>query len=117
MKSSKFYDDPTNRVVCVFDDWSSAVDAKKAMLESGHAKDHIRIYGEEAASDVDISAKWFADTDEQMKKFEQALRAGGTVLSVLVEDAEASAAIHQTLQSHGARQVTHFGDWITEVIR
>ena len=112
------YDDPTNRVVCIFDDHTHAHEAKAALIEFGFEKQQVyMLCGDEDAAEVDISAKWFADTDKEIKKFERELRHGQTVLSVPIKDWDCREGVHQILKKHDARHVTHFGDWITEVMR
>ena len=117
MSEEKFYDAPSNRVVCVFDERSSAVQAKAALIEFGYSSEQVRTFDEKAASDIDRSAKWFADTDVQMKKFERELRSGATIVSLPVNDGECREEVHRILSAHDARHVTHFGEWITEVMR
>lgn len=118
MSDDKQYNDPTNRVVCIFDDHTKAFDAKAALIEFGVAKDDVTLLrGDSDAAEIDTSAKWFADTDVKMKKFERELRHGASVLAVPVKDSDCRTKVNQILQDHDARQVTHFGDWITEVMR
>ena len=109
---------PTNRVVCVFDEHHKAVEAKDALVKEGFTDDDLRLlHGELSASQVDTSAKWFADTDEEIEKFQQELRAGNSTLSIPVQDSECREQLHALLKSHDARRVTHFGEWVTEVMR
>ena len=98
MSTEKFYDDPTNRIVCIFDDRSDSVSAKSALIEFGYADGHVRLYDEQAASEVDTSAKWFADTDTEIKKFEQQLRSGAIVMSVPIKDKNLSRGSSQDFE-------------------
>ena len=118
MSSPKFYEDPTNRVVSAFDSHRDAVAARMDLVRLGFDEDEIRILkGDDAAVDVDTSAKWFADTDVEVKKFERELRHGNTILAIPIEDSERRDCVHDVLKSHGARQITHFGEWIVESMK
>jgi hypothetical protein len=87
------------------------------LIKHGFEAKQIKILREQDASDVDTSVKWFADTDKEMKKFASELRQGFVPLAMPVRNAESRATINEVLQSHGAQHVTHFGDWVTEVMR
>lgn len=118
MSDTHKYDDPTNRVVCTFDDRAKARDAKAAVIEFGFEKEQVHmLHGDKDAAEVDTSAKWFADTDKEIKKFERELRNGQTVLSVPIKDCDCREGVHEILKKHDAQHITHFGDWITEVMR
>jgi len=118
MSEHNFSERPTNYVVCVFDDKQDAIYAKTALIEHGLENRQVElVYGEQAAADVDTSAKWFADTDEEMKKYERELRNGAILLSVPVASGESRGEIQAILQTHGGRQLTHFGEWVTEGMR
>lgn len=118
MSDEHQYDDPTNRVVCLFDDKPKALDAKAALIEFGFDKHQVHLlHGGKDAAEVDTSAKWFADTDKFMKKFKRELRDGDTVISVPIKDCDCREQVHTILKSHDARNITHFGEWITEVMR
>lgn len=118
MSEDNVQNDPTNRVVCIFDQHSQAVAAKSELISFGFEKEHVQLLsGEADAADVDTSAKWFADTDKFMKKFDRELRAGATILSVPIKDRDCREGVHSILTAHGARHVTHFGEWITEVMK
>lgn len=118
MSEEHKYDDPTNRVVCMFDDFTKAEAAKASLIEFGFEDHQVHIlHGDADAAEVDTSAKWFADTDKEIKKFERELRDGRTVLSVPVKDCDCRDGVHRILKTHDARHITHFGEWITEVMR
>lgn len=116
MNESKFYNDPTNRIVTIFDNRLNAVEAKSGLIEFGFDEDDVRIFFDESASDVDASAKWFADTDEDMKKFKRELQSGRTILSIRIKDCDCREEVHKILKTKKARRVTHFGAWVTEVL-
>lgn len=118
MSQEQFLEDPTNRIVSVFDGQEQAEAARKELSEADLNDDQIRIaHGPEAAEKVDTSAKWFADTDEEIQRYCHELRAGNTVLSVLVTDEAGRERIHDIVKRHGARLVTHFGRWVTEMMK
>ena len=77
----------------------------------------IKQLNESDASDVDTSAKWFADTDKEMKKFASELRRGFVALAVPIKDSDSRNEVNAVLQDNGAQHVTHFGEWVTEVMR
>lgn len=111
------FDDPTNRIVCVFDAEESAEKAKTALISYGFQSQQVKTLGADDSSKNDTSAKWFADTDKEMKKFARELRRGFVGLAVPVKDSDSRKEVNEILQSHGAQHVTHFGDWVTEVMR
>lgn len=118
MSDKEFLDDPTNRIVAVLDDSSSASAAIGDLSQHGITEDEIRMArGDEAAEEVDTSAKWFADTDDEIEKYQTELKAGRIVLSIPVKDSPGREAIHGLLKQHGARHITHFGQWVTEMMR
>ena len=118
MNDDKKYSDPTNHVICIFDDHANALDAKAALIQFGFGKDEVHVLrGDGAAAEVDTSAKWFADTDIEMKRFERELRAGNTIVSAPVKDCDCREEVHTIMKAHNARHIVHFGEWITEVMR
>jgi len=118
MSEDTLLEDPTNRVVSVFDRYENAEAARGDFLKEGLAGQQIRLFhGEDSAADVDTSAKWFADTDLEIKRYRRALQDGKTVVSVPVADRAERERAHDILNRHGARMVTHFGTWITEVMQ
>jgi hypothetical protein len=118
MSDHKRLEDPTNRIVSVFDDLSHADAARQELLEHGITDDQIRVMrGEEAAAKVDTSAKWFADTDVEIEKYQRELSAGKTVVSVPLQDSADRDTLHAILKRHGARLTTHFGEWVTEMMQ
>lgn len=114
----KVLDDPTNRIVAVFDTLQRANAARDELQQHGVPRDHIRILrGSETAEQVDTSAKWFADTDDEIKRYQRELRAGSTVASIPVHDGASRETIHAILKQHKARLITHFGRWVTEMMK
>jgi len=110
--------DPINRVVSVFDEHQLAESAKQELLKHGYDGEQIRLFhGPEDASDVDTSAKWFADTDVDIARYRKELADGNTVLSVPVVDGTSREEVHGVLKQCNARLTTHFGDWITEILK
>ena len=52
-----------------------------------------------------------------MKRFKRELRCGNTIVSVPIEDSGCREQVHKVLKQYGARHVTHFGEWIPEVMK
>ncbi len=115
MSDQDVMEDPTNRIVAVFANKDFANAARNDLSDYGIKERQIRIL--EGEEEVDTSAKWFADTDEEMEQFQQQLLAGNTVISVPAKDKAAREEIHDILKRHEAYRVTHFGRWVTEVMR
>ncbi|MCA9198266.1 MAG: hypothetical protein KDA87_12040 [Planctomycetales bacterium] len=116
-ENDKILDDPANRVVCTFDNRQQAEDAKAALADFGISGHRIRVLnGEDGADEVDTSAKWFADTDKEIKKYTRELHAGNTVISIPVKDCDCREEVNRIVQNFDARHITHFGEWITEVM-
>ena len=115
MDNQQILEDPTNRIVAVLDDSAHLEVVKQDLLQCGLAPDEIRVWdGARNSPDVDTSAKWFADTDEELANFQAALRVGKTVISVPVANSEDREPIHAILKRHQSRRITHFGQWVTE---
>ena len=118
MSHHQKFDDPTNRVVCAFENLTLAEQARHKLVESGFDSDDVYLlYGSQDAEELDTSAKWFADTDKIMKKFSQRLRDGQAVLSLPIEDGASRERAHQILLACQAKYTTHFGEWVTEVMQ
>jgi hypothetical protein len=118
MPTKPLLSDPTNRIVAIFDERAQADAARRVIAERGVAEGQIRILqGEQLADQVDTSAKWFADTDEEIARYERALRAGKTVISLPVGDQPSRDSLHRILKQHEARIITHFGQWVTEMLK
>lgn len=109
--------DPTNWIVAIFDTESTATEAKRALIETKIAEEVTLLHGETDADKFDTSAKWFADTDEEMKKFQRALLAGSTIVAVPVRDREAKDHIHAILSGFTTQSTTYFGQWVYEEMR
>jgi hypothetical protein len=45
------------------------------------------------------------------------LSEGRIVISVPVDDAKERERIHAILKRHQARMITHFGEWVTEMMQ
>jgi len=118
MSSEDILQDPTNRIVAVFDETQDAQLAREACVAAGIQSSQIRVFhGAEDGDNVDTSAKWFADTDEEIARYQHELRAGNTVISIPIEDGECREEVHAILQKHNARLITHFGQWVTEMMK
>ena len=111
MSDKPILEDPSNRVVAVFDDQQQAHDAVAALDKLDETDGPPKLYqGDDAADRIDTSAKWFADTDAELRRYEQELRAGSLVVSVPIEDSDLREKVHAVLKQHNARLVTHFGE-------
>jgi hypothetical protein len=118
MSDNKLLEDPTNRIVSVFDDRSQVEAARQELLKLGLTDKQIRVLcGEEAATKVDTSAKSFAGTDVEIEKYQRELSAGKTVVSVPVQDGSDRDTLHAILKRHGARLITHFGEWVITMMK
>lgn len=117
--SDDLLQDPTNRIVAVFDDRGQAAAARQELLKVEELTDEdVRVLqGKGDAEDVDTAAKWFADTDDEIKRYERELRAGSIVITVPVTDSAGREKLHAILKQHDARLITHFGQWITEAMK
>lgn len=110
-------EDPSNRIVAVFDNSQQATAAREEISKQPEVEGKIRVLGEESAEKIDTSAKWFADTDDELQRYQRELRAGNTVISIPISDSDCREKFHSLLKRHDARLVTHFGEWITEMMR
>ena len=118
MSDKKLLADPTNRIVSFFTDPRHADEARQELIENGVEEAELQVRsGSEAADEVDTSAKWFADTDVEIKKYHAELLAGNTIISVPITDSAGREAIHAILKRHHAHRITHFGRWITKMMR
>ena len=88
------------------------------MADAGSPTDKIRVVSNESrAEDIDTTSKYFADTHVEIQRYHDELRKGATLLIVPVTDANNREEIHQILKANGARMVTHFGEWVTEMMK
>ena len=118
MTNKPILQDPSNRVVAVFDDRNEAKHAIETLSQLEGTDGEPKLFqGEDAADRIDTSAKWFADTDSELRRYEQELRAGNSIVSVPIVDADYREKVHAAMKQHHARLVTHFGDWVTEMMR
>ena len=118
MSDKTLLTDPTNRVVAVFDNYADAKQARDDLARDDSPAEKVQLLsGKDDADRLDTSPKWFADTDEELERYEHELRGGNTVISVAIADSADREQVHQVLTRHNARLVTHFGEWITEMMR
>lgn len=106
---------PGGRAIAVFDSSDAGEVARHALIENG--VDQAEIYvlsGPDAADDVDTSAKWFADTDDLLERYQEKLRTGSTLVSAPVDDnlKEIQTIYHKA----GAHSMTNFGSLVTRTI-
>lgn len=106
--------DPTGRTVCSFEDAGRAAAARASLIEYGFPAGEISILdGSSDADEIDASAKWFADTAQDLKRYQRELELGNTVLSVPAVDEESLQVLRKHFEKHDGRMMTHFGDWVT----
>lgn len=118
MNDERLLEDPINRVVAVFDNEQNLESARHDLLKEGITAEQIRVMqGEQDAKRVDTSTKWFADTDEEIQRYQDELRAGSTVVSLPVTDEVGREKLHSILKRNEARLITHFGQWVTEMMK
>lgn len=114
-KQNKKYEEPTGRAVGIFRSHAEAEAARAALIDEGRdPKDVYILYGDVDAARLDESAKWFADTDETMKRLKRNLENGHTLISAGAENDEALDAIRNIYTRTGAWKMTHFGTWMTQ---
>ncbi len=111
-------DDPTNKVISVFTTHEQAEAAAVELAAAGADREHIHVYdGKADAERIDASAKWFADTDLRLKRYQRELKEGNTVLEFVAEGSVDREKLESILNKHQARFVVLFGEWVTEQIQ
>jgi hypothetical protein len=135
-KASKFDDKesltvPANQILAIITESGDADDLVRALNENGFSSDEIGILtGTEDAERLDAAAgkqgflsKLFTagvemgdrDTD-YLKQYRRALLNGRTVIGVVARDDEARTKARKVLKAGGARFLTYFGQFVTEVL-
>jgi hypothetical protein len=135
-KASKFDDKesltvPANQILAIITESGDADDLVRALNENGFSSDEIGILtGTEDAERLDAAAgkqgflsKLFTagvemgdrDTD-YLKQYRRALLNGRTVVGVVARDDEARTKARKVLKAGGARFLTYFGQFVTEVL-
>ncbi|MEX0791803.1 MAG: hypothetical protein WD045_01610 [Pirellulaceae bacterium] len=108
-------ENPTNRIVAVFDHSGDAHNAVVEFVDEFKVP-RMEIYllheGEQT-EEVETSAKWFADNDIDLERYRHRLATGATVISVPVEDEKKVDQLTKVLEKHHADMMTHFGTWET----
>ena len=106
---------PVNHILCSFADSSQALRAQQLLTDNGF--EEVELFeGEDAADNMTTRAKWFADTDEDLRRFQNKLREGYAVLSAKVTDKESRQAAHDLVSQCDADVITHFGKWVTRTM-
>jgi hypothetical protein len=122
---------PANQVLAIFMDSDEAKQVVQALNQSGFSSGEIGVLaGSEDAGILDAAAgkqgflsKLFTagidlgdrDTD-YIKQYRRALLNGRTVIGVLAKDNEARDKARKILKGRGARFITFFGRFVTEVL-
>ena len=122
---------PTKQVLAIVMDSDGAKDVVQALSESGFSSEEIGLLtGTEDVQKLDAVAgkegflsKLFTagidmgdrDTD-YIKQYRRALLNGRTVIGVLAKNDEARNSARKILKAKGARFITFFGQFVTEVM-
>ena len=135
-KASKFYDQesltvPANQVLAIIVDLSEAKEIVQILSRNGFPAEEIGLLTgiedseklEAAAGNQGFFSKLFTagvemgdrDTD-YLKQYRRALLNGRTVIGVVAKDDEARNKARKILKQHGARFITFFGRFVTEVL-
>jgi hypothetical protein len=135
-KASKFDDKeslkvPANQMLAIIMESGDANNVVRALNKNGFASDEIGILsGTGDAEKLDAAAgkqgflsKLFTagvemgdrDTD-YLKQYRRALLNGRTVIGVVAKDDETRSKARKVLKAGGARFITYFGQFVTEVL-
>jgi hypothetical protein len=135
-KASKFDDKksltvPANQILAIITESGDANDLVRALNENGFSSDEIGVLtGTGDAEKLDAAAgkqgflsKLFTagvemgdrDTD-YLKQYRRALLNGRTVIGVVAKDDETRTKARKVLKAAGARFLTYFGQFVTEVL-
>jgi hypothetical protein len=135
-KASKFDDKesltvPANQILAIIMDSGDANEVVQTLNENGFASNEIGVLtGTGDAEKLDAAAgkqgflsKLFTagvemgdrDTD-YLKQYRRALLNGRTVIGVVAKDDETRAKARKVLKARGARFITYFGQFVTEVL-
>ena len=137
MKSAHKYDDqeslpvPNNHILAIIENPEEAKNIVEALNGSGFSPDEIGLLtGEADAEKLDAATGkkgFFAkmltsgidmgdrDTD-YFKQYRRAVLDGYTMIGVEVKSDETRDEVRQILKTHGARFITFFGRFVTEVL-
>jgi hypothetical protein len=135
-KASKFDDKesltvPANQILAILTDSDEANRVVRALSENGFSSDDVGLLtGTADAEKLDAAAgkqgflsKLFTagmemgdrDTD-YIKQYRRALLNGRTVIGVVAKDDETRSKARKVLKAGGARFITYFGQFVTEVL-
>lgn len=122
---------PADQILAILMESSDANRIVQTLNENGFSSDEIGILsGTEDAGKLDAAAgkqgflsKLFTagieigdrDTD-YLKQYRRALLNGRTVIGVVAKDDEIRAKARKVLKARGARFITYFGQFVTEVL-
>jgi hypothetical protein len=113
MPAEEITNRPENHALASFTSHEQAVEAKEALIGKGLTNAEV-MQGENSAENMNTRAQWFADTDDELRRFENKLREGYSILAVEVHDKPMRQVVDEVLQQYNAEMVTHFGKWVTE---
>ena len=137
MEKARKFDDkesltvPANQILAIITESGDANDVVQALNENGFSSDEIGVLtGTGDAEKLDAAAgkqgflsKLFTagvemgdrDTD-YLKQYRRALLNGRTVIGVVARDDETRTKARKVLKTGGARFITYFGQFVTEVL-
>lgn len=115
MTAKELSNQPINHILCSFTDFQQASHAKKLLTENNF--EEIELYqGDDSAERMNTRAQWFADTDEDLRRYQKKLREGYIVLSAKVSGKEERQLAHDLVSQCDADVITHFGKWVTRTM-
>lgn len=115
--STEVFSNPSGRAVAVMDSLGQARDAKEALSQIGLDVDEIQLLdGENNADEIDSSARWFADTDDLLERYQRKLEEGNALISAPVTDQDQLKQVEKIYYTAGASTMTHFGNLVTRTV-
>ena len=108
------HETPTGRAVCSFEELEHANLAREALVDRGFELDEISLLNDASeASEISAASDWFADTQDDVRRYRHEIEIGNTVLSAPATDEEQLQLLRSVFDENGGRMMTHFGDWVT----
>lgn len=115
--SAEVFSNPGGRAIAVLDSIQQAEEAKQGLSQIGLEVDEIHLLnGKDNADSIDASAKWFADTDDLLERYQRKLEMGKTLISAPVENNDQLKQIQAIYYAAGAETMTNFGSAVTRTI-
>lgn len=123
---------PRHRLFMVFDDAQAAHDAVRWLEDEGRAPDGAwLLQGKDGSRTLDVSGRLEGIRGRVLRSVEhamsndiaylttlqEALNAGGAVVAVRVEDADAAQELAESLRERTARLFAYFANWEFQPVR